>query len=39
MSEPGANMSTQEPWFEYDALLSPMVVAATVIAKGSEAGE
>lgn len=37
--EPGAKKSTQVPKFEYDARPSELVVAATVIADGSRAGD
>ena len=39
MLEPGANTSTHEPKFEYDARESDEVVAPTVIAFGTRAGE
>ena len=37
--EPGAKISTQLPWFEYDAGASIEVVAPTVIAEGALDGE
>jgi len=39
ISVPGALMSTQAPWLLKSALPSAGVVAPTVIALGSEAGE
>ena len=39
ISVPGARTSTQRPRLEYDASLSPDVVAPTVIARGARAGE
>ena len=39
MLEPGANTSTSGPQLEYDARTSADVVAPTVMADGSEAGE
>ena len=37
--EPGAQMSTRAPKFEYEALASAMVEAPTVTAEGARAGE
>jgi hypothetical protein len=39
MLDPGANTSTSEPKLEYDARASADVVAPTVMADGSDAGE
>lgn len=39
ISEPGAKMSTQDPQLEYDARVSVLVVAPTVIALAAEAGD
>jgi hypothetical protein len=36
---PGANRSRHEPWLEYDARASVLVVAPTVIASGTREGE
>jgi len=37
--EPGAWMSTQDPWFENPLLASVLVVEPTVRASGADAGE
>ena len=39
MLDPGAKMSRQEPKLEYDARWSVLVVAPTVMADGTRAGE
>ena len=39
MALPGANKSRQLPKLEYEALASALVVAPTVMAEGSRAGE